>query len=91
MYKRQELSDAWRLPDERFSDAFRLSQIRRSAASEVSSIGDLKSFDLLFCDSVGYAGVRHCKSVKYRLISEESLVEIENIANAMLRQPKSSK
>jgi GntR family transcriptional regulator len=86
-----ELSDTWRLPDERFSDTFRLSQIRRSPAREPSSSGDLKSFDLLFCDSVGCAAVRHRKSVKYRLISEESLAEIENIASAILRQLKSSK
>jgi DNA-binding transcriptional regulator YhcF (GntR family) len=84
-----ELSDTWRLPDERFRDTFRLSQIRRSPARKPSSSGDLKSFDLLFCDSVGCAAVRHRKSVKYHLISEQSLAEIENIATAI--QPKSSK
>jgi hypothetical protein len=81
------LSDSWRLPDERFGDTFRLSHIRGDSAPELSSSADLKSFDLLFCDSVGFAVVKHCKTVKYRLISDESLAEIENIANAMLRQP----
>jgi len=78
------LSDTWRLPDERFDDRFRLSRVPGDAASELSWSPDLRGFDLLFCDSLGYAVVKHRKSVRYRLISEESLAEIENVANAML-------
>jgi GntR family transcriptional regulator len=81
------LSETWKLPDERFSDPLRLSHVRGDAAHELSSSADLKGFDLLFCDSLGYAVVKHRKSIKYRLISEESLSEIENIANAMLQLP----
>lgn len=73
------LSDTWRLPNEKFSDAFRLSHVRGDTARELSSSADLKGFDLLFCDSLGYAAVKHRRSIKYRLISEESLAEIENI------------
>ena len=79
-----KLSDTWRLSDEKLSDAFRLSHVRGDAARELSSSADLKGFDLLFCDSLGYAAVKHRRSVKYRLISEESLAEIENIV-AMMR------
>ena len=81
------LSDTWRLPDERFGDRFRLSHVPGEAACELSSSPDFKGFDLLFCDSLGYAVVKHRKSVRYRLISDESLAEIENVANGML-QPK---
>jgi GntR family transcriptional regulator len=81
------LSETWRLPDERFSDPLRLSHVPGDGARELSSSADLKGFDLLFCDSLGYAVVKHRKSIKYRLISEESLSEIENIANAMLQLP----
>jgi GntR family transcriptional regulator len=80
------LSDPWRLPDEKFSDTRRRSHPVVDISRELSS-PDLDGFDLLFCDSLGYAVVKHRKSVNYRLISEESLAEIENIANAML-QPK---
>ena len=73
------LSDTWRLPDEKFSDTHRRSH------AVLSSSPDLEGFDLLFCDSLGYAVVKHRRSVKYRLISERSLAEIENIAKAMLR------
>lgn len=79
------LSDTWRLPDERFSDTFRLSHVLGDAPRELSASADLNGFDLLFCDSLGYAVVKHRRSVKYRLISDESLAEIENIAKAMLR------
>jgi len=79
------LSDTWRLPDGGISDSSRLSHVRGHAAREPVSSADLKGFDLLFCDSVGFAVVKHRRSVKYRLISEESLAEIDNIANAMLR------
>lgn len=78
------LSDTWRLP-ERFGDTFRLSHVLGDAPRELSASADLNGFDLLFCDSLGYAVVKHRRSVKYRLISDESLAEIENIAKAMLR------
>ena len=73
------LSDSWRLPDEKFSDAHRPSH------AFLSWSPDLQGFDLLFCDSLGYAVVKHPRRLKYRLISEKSLAEIENIAKAMLR------
>lgn len=73
------LSDTWRLPNQKFSDAFGLSHVRGDTARELSSSADLKGFDLLFCDSLGYAAVKHRRSIKYRLISEESLAEIESI------------
>ena len=79
------LSDTWRLPDEKLSDTHRRSHAVGGISRELSSSPDLEGFDLLFCDSLGYAVVKHRRSVKYRLISEESLAEIENIANAMLR------
>jgi len=84
------LSGTWRLPDGRIIDTSGFSHVRGHAARELTSSADLKSFDLLFCDSVGFAIVKYRKSVKYRPISEESLAEIDNIANAMLR-PKRQK
>jgi GntR family transcriptional regulator len=81
-------SDAWRVPDDTFGDMFRVSQVRGGAGRELVSSADLKCFDLLFCDSLGYRVVKHPRSVKYRLISEGSLAEIGNIANAMLRKGK---
>jgi len=77
------LSDTWRLPDEESRDTHR----RSHAVLSVSP--GLEGFDLLFCDSLGYAVVKHRRSVKYRLISEKSLAEIENIAKAMLRPKRS--
>jgi hypothetical protein len=82
------LSDTWRLPHDRFGDRSRVSHVPGSADRELGSSADLKGFDLLFCDSLGYAVVKHRRSVKYRLISEESLAEIGNITNAMLRKGK---
>lgn len=65
-------------PDEKFSDTHRRSRAVPSWSP------NLEGFDLLFCDSLGYAVVKHPQSGKDRLISEESLGEIENIAKAML-------
>jgi len=81
------LSDTWRLPDDTFGEV-RVSHVPGSVSREPASSADLKGFDLLFCDSLGYAVLKHRRSVKYRLISEESLAEIGNIANAMLRKEK---
>ena len=73
------LSDTWRLPDEKFSDTHGRSHAVPSWSP------NLEGFDLLFCDSLSYEVVKHPRGVKYRLISEKSLAEIENIAKAMLR------
>src|SRR5215469_6972155 len=77
------LSDTWRLPDEESRDT------HRGSHAVLSVSPGLEGFDLLFCDSLGYAVVKHRRSVKYRLISEKSLAEIENIAKAMLRPKRS--
>jgi GntR family transcriptional regulator len=79
------LSDTWRIPDKRIGDTFHFSRVLGDAPRKPSTSADLSGFDLLFCDSLAFAVVKHRRSVKYRLISEESLTEIENIANAMLR------
>lgn len=79
------LSDTWRIFDEGSDGTSHRSGVLGDAPRELSMSADLNGFDLLFCDSLGYTAVRHRRSVMYRLISEESLAEIENIANAMLR------
>ena len=80
------LADTWRLPDGEAGDRFRVPRVALSASRELASSADLQGIDLLFCDSLGYAVVKHRRCVKYRLISAESLAEIANIANAMLRK-----
>jgi GntR family transcriptional regulator len=79
-----KLSDTWRIPGERNGDAAHPFHVP-GEGRKLSELGDLNGFDLLFCDSLSYMVVKHRRSLKYRLISKESLAEIENIANAMLR------
>jgi len=86
------LSDTWRLHDNRFSDTAPFSRSREGAAAapKLSLSADLQGLDLLFCDSLAYPVVKHRRTIKYRLISKESLAEIENIAKVMLRPGPSS-
>ena len=81
------LADTWKLPDGQFSNTFRFSRTHEiaDAAPRLSSPADLQGLDLLLCDSLTYPIVKHRRRIKYRLISDESLAEIQNIANAMLR------
>ena len=48
------------------------------------AVPELQAIDLLFCDSIAYRLVKHRRGVKYRLIADESIDEIANIANATL-------
>jgi len=82
-----DLSDTWRLPDTRFSETVSVSSSREAAvaAPKLSLSADLQGLDLVFCDSLAYSVVKHRRTIQYRLISEESLAEIDNIAKAMLR------
>ena len=81
------LADTWKLPAGQLSNTFRFSRTHEVAddAHRLSSPADLQGLDVLFCDSLAYPVLKHRKRIKYRLISDESLAEIDNIANAMLR------
>ena len=51
--------------------------VRRSTA-------DLGAIDLLFCDSVTYAAVKHPRRIMYRLLSDESLRDIASAAESLV-------
>jgi hypothetical protein len=44
---------------------------------------DLRGIDLLFCDSVAYCLLQHPHAIRYRLISDSSLAEIQSIAASL--------
>jgi DNA-binding transcriptional regulator YhcF (GntR family) len=48
------------------------------------SAADLRAIDLLFCDSMTYAAVKHPRRIMYRLLSDESLREIACAAESLV-------
>ena len=80
-----EIQEAWRLRDEGIGEEVSLDS--GGAPRELPVPNDLRGFDLLFCDSLSYPKVKHRGSLRYRLVSKESLAEIENVAIGMM-QPK---
>src|SRR5215472_6433855 len=48
------------------------------------STADLGAIDLLFCDSVAYAAVKHPRRIMYRLLSDESLRDITSAAESLV-------
>jgi len=48
------------------------------------SAADLGAIDLLFCDSMTYAAVKHPRRIMYRLLSDESLREIACAAESLV-------
>jgi GntR family transcriptional regulator len=48
------------------------------------SVDDLGGIDLLFCDSVTYGAVKHPRRIMYRLLSDESLRDIESAAESLV-------
>ena len=78
-----DASGSWTATDRRLSEALSL-RAGAAAPGEFKS-ADLQGLDLLFCDSVAHHFVRHRNAIKYRLVSDESLGEVAEIANAMLQ------
>ena len=59
----------------------------RQAGTEelpLRSMADLGAIDLLFCDSVTYAAVKHPRRIMYRLLSDESLRDIASAAESLV-------
>jgi GntR family transcriptional regulator len=59
----------------------------RQAGTEelpLRSTADLGAIDLLFCDSVTYAAVKHPRRIMYRLLSDESLRDIASAAESLV-------
>ena len=52
------------------------------------SAADLGFIDLLLCDSIVYGVVKHPQSVKYQLLSDESLQEIASVAASLVPKAK---
>jgi len=48
------------------------------------SAADLRVIDLLFCDSMTYAAVKHPRRIMYRLLSDESLRDIASAADSLV-------
>jgi DNA-binding transcriptional regulator YhcF (GntR family) len=48
------------------------------------SAADLGAIDLLFCDSMTYAAVKHPRRIMYRLLSDESLRDIASAAESLV-------
>jgi GntR family transcriptional regulator len=48
------------------------------------STADLGAIDLLFCDSMTYAAVKHPRRIMYRLLSDESLRDIASAAESLV-------
>jgi len=71
-----EVYESWLLDDSR----------RHPRSSGRLPSADLKGVDLLLCDSVAHSLVNHKKAVRYRLVSSESLSEVANTMNGVLRQ-----
>jgi hypothetical protein len=72
-----EVYDSWLLADTRL----------RTTGGKIAPLpaAELNAFDLLFCDSVSYSLVKHKRAVRYRLVSNESLADVANLAGTMLR------
>jgi hypothetical protein len=49
----------------------------------ILSMADLKFIDLLFCDTIAHAFVKHRNNVKSQLLSDESLREIASVAEPL--------
>ena len=54
-------------------------QIHGTEEVRLMSSADLGFIDLLFSDSIAYGAVKHRRSVKYQLLSDESLQEIASL------------
>jgi GntR family transcriptional regulator len=48
------------------------------------SAADFGAIDLLFCDSMTYAAVKHPRRIMYRLLSDESLRDIASAADSLV-------
>jgi hypothetical protein len=49
------------------------------------SEADLRTIDVLFCDSVTYHAVKHPRRIRYQLLADESLERIASAAKALVR------
>jgi hypothetical protein len=49
------------------------------------SEADLRTIDVLFCDSVTYHAVKHPQRIRYQLLADESLQRIASAAKALAR------
>jgi GntR family transcriptional regulator len=80
-----ELSEIWAIPEERFRCQCPISRPAHGSTAEPEwlSSDDLRGLDLLFCDSLAYRIIKHPRKLKYRLISPESLVEVDSAAKSM--------
>jgi GntR family transcriptional regulator len=66
----------------------------RSAATEdyrPLSAADLGAIDLLFCDSITYAAVKHPRCIMYRLLSDESLRAVASAAESLVLRATTAK
>jgi DNA-binding transcriptional regulator YhcF (GntR family) len=60
-----------------------LAELDNLDAFSPASVSDLRAVDLLFCDSITYNAVVHPKRVRYRLLSDESLLSIADSAKSL--------
>jgi len=63
-------------------------QSKGSGEVRLMSSADLGFIDLLLCDSIAHGAVRHPRSIKCQLLSDESLQEIASVAESLI--PKSA-
>jgi DNA-binding transcriptional regulator YhcF (GntR family) len=56
----------------------------RTGELSPSSAADLGAIDLLFCDSITYAAVKHPRRIMHRLLSSESLRDIAAAAESLV-------
>jgi hypothetical protein len=82
-----DIEGSWAVSEKGFRYELSTSQgeIGTSAETEWLSSVDLGGVDLLFCDSLADAKIKHKRKVKYRLLSSKSLDEIDGLVRSMIR------
>jgi GntR family transcriptional regulator len=66
----------------------------RQAGTEellLRSTADLGGIDLLFCDSIAYAAVKHPRRIMYRLLSDKSLLDVASAAESLVLRATNGK
>jgi len=66
-------------------------QSERTGELSPSSAEDLGAIDLLFCDSITYAAVKHPRRIMHRLLSSESLRDITSAAESLVLKATASR
>jgi len=66
-------------------------QAEKTGELSPPSAGDLGAIDLLFCDSITYAAVKHPRRIMHRLLSSESLRDITSAAESLVLKATASR